>query len=170
MTTEFSDFRDSCTKNEPSFVYYYRGNIVIESKQVSRRFLPSISNWQWTRIKLATRGASSRGTIDRLPGRRGERSDRATRRSLRLLRSAPGAICRPAKRSLESTVSRLHCPGSQVLGNHHLGLLTNAKASAINEHLAECPYCEAELEALKRFLIEPELLADDRAGHENCIR
>jgi hypothetical protein len=32
MTTEFSDFRNSCTKNAPSFVYYYRGNIAIESK------------------------------------------------------------------------------------------------------------------------------------------
>jgi hypothetical protein len=57
---------------------------------------------------------------------------------------------------------RLPCPDSQALGDYHLGLLAEAKALAIKGHLAECPYCPAELEALKQFLAESERPADGR--------
>ena len=55
---------------------------------------------------------------------------------------------------------RLHCPQSQVLGDYYLGLLPEAEVMAIQAHLAECPYCPAELEDLRRFLAESGLCAN----------
>jgi anti-sigma factor RsiW len=55
---------------------------------------------------------------------------------------------------------RLHCPQSQVLGEYYLGLLPEAEVMAIQAHLAECPYCPAELEDLRRFLAESGLCAN----------
>jgi anti-sigma factor RsiW len=59
---------------------------------------------------------------------------------------------------------RRRCPGSQTLGDFHLGLLTEVEASAIRKHLIECPHCAAELEALKQFLTDPEISANGRFG------
>ena len=53
-----------------------------------------------------------------------------------------------------------HCPQSQVLGDYYLGLLAEAEALAIQAHLAECPYCPAELEDLRQFLAESGLCAN----------
>jgi anti-sigma factor RsiW len=66
------------------------------------------------------------------------------------------------QRDLLRALYRLHCPDSQALGDYHLGLLAEAKALAIKEHLAECPYCPNELEALKQFLAEFEFPANGR--------
>ncbi len=66
------------------------------------------------------------------------------------------------QRDLLRILYRLHCPDSQALGEYHLGLLAAAEASAVREHLAECPYCPAELEALRQFLAESEVPADYR--------
>jgi anti-sigma factor RsiW len=66
------------------------------------------------------------------------------------------------QRDLLRALFRLPCPGSQALGDYHLGLLAEAKTLTIKEHLAECPYCPAELEALKEFLAESEFPANGR--------
>jgi anti-sigma factor RsiW len=63
------------------------------------------------------------------------------------------------QRVLLRALYRLHCPQSQVLGEYYLGLLAEAEVVAIQAHLAECPYCPAELEDLKRFLAESGLSA-----------
>jgi anti-sigma factor RsiW len=63
------------------------------------------------------------------------------------------------QRVLLRALYRLHCPRSQVLGDYYLGLLAEAEVLAIQAHLAECPYCPAELEALKRFLAATKLPA-----------
>jgi anti-sigma factor RsiW len=60
---------------------------------------------------------------------------------------------------------RVHCPCSQALGDYHLGLLAEAEASAVKEHMAECPYCMAEIETLKQFLAESEVSADYRKSN-----
>jgi anti-sigma factor RsiW len=64
---------------------------------------------------------------------------------------------------------RLHCPDSQVLGDYHMGLLAEAKASTIREHLVECPYCAAELEALKQFLASANSPPAAKPNGGNCI-
>jgi anti-sigma factor RsiW len=63
------------------------------------------------------------------------------------------------QRVLLRALYRLHCPQSQVLGEYYLGLLSEAEVLAIQAHLAECPYCPAELEDLRRFLAESGLSA-----------
>jgi anti-sigma factor RsiW len=63
------------------------------------------------------------------------------------------------QRVLLKAFYRLHCPQSQVLGEYYLGLLPEAEVVAIQVHLAECPYCPAELEDLRRFLAESGLSA-----------
>ncbi len=66
---------------------------------------------------------------------------------------------------LSRVLYRLHCPCSQALGDYHLGLLAEAEASAVREHLAECPYCTAEIETLRQFLAESEVPADYRKSN-----
>jgi anti-sigma factor RsiW len=73
------------------------------------------------------------------------------------------------QRNLLKALYRLHCPGSQAWGDCHLGLLTEAKALAVSEHLAECPYCGDELEALQQSLAQSELPAGRQAEGRGCI-
>jgi anti-sigma factor RsiW len=63
------------------------------------------------------------------------------------------------QRVLLRALYRLHCPQSLVLGEYYLGLLPEAEVAAIQAHLAECPYCPAELEDLRQFLAESGLPA-----------
>lgn len=58
------------------------------------------------------------------------------------------------QRDLLQILFRCRCPSSMTLGDYHLGLLTEAEATVIEAHLAECPYCPAELEDLSQFLLE----------------
>lgn len=54
---------------------------------------------------------------------------------------------------------RLTCPGSQELGEYHLGLLNPDRAAAIQQHLSECPYCTREDLQLENYLrvLEPTI-------------
>jgi anti-sigma factor RsiW len=61
------------------------------------------------------------------------------------------------QRVLLRALYRRHCPQSQVLSDYYLGLLAEAEIMAIQAHLAECPYCPAELEDLRQFLAESGL-------------
>jgi anti-sigma factor ChrR (cupin superfamily) len=53
---------------------------------------------------------------------------------------------------------RAFCPEPLELGEYQLGMLSSQQANKIQTHLAECPYCRAELAQLRSFLEE---LAND---------
>ncbi len=56
--------------------------------------------------------------------------------------------------SLKAALYRITCPDSATLGNFHLGLLPEAAATQISDHLAICPHCVREIEQLEVFLAE----------------
>lgn len=56
--------------------------------------------------------------------------------------------------SLKAALYRITCPDSATLGNFHLGLLPEAAATEIADHVAICPHCVRELEQLEAFLAE----------------
>jgi hypothetical protein len=53
---------------------------------------------------------------------------------------------------LTAHLYRLTCPGSQELGEYHLGLLSPDRAVAIQQHLLECPHCAREVLQLEDYL------------------
>ncbi|MBK7897544.1 MAG: hypothetical protein IPJ90_22215 [Anaerolineaceae bacterium] len=56
--------------------------------------------------------------------------------------------------SLKAALYRITCPDSAALGHYHLGLLPDAAATPIAEHLAICPHCTQEIAQLEAFLVE----------------
>jgi hypothetical protein len=50
---------------------------------------------------------------------------------------------------------RRTCPDTDELGDFHLGVLSAARARAIEQHLARCPFCAREMVQYGRFLGEP---------------
>ncbi len=53
---------------------------------------------------------------------------------------------------LTARLYRLTCPASEELGEYHLGLLSPDQASAIRQHLKECPHCTREVFQLESYL------------------
>lgn len=51
---------------------------------------------------------------------------------------------------------RAACPGTLELGEYHLGLAPAGAADSIRQHLAQCPYCRAELAQLSTFMRQPD--------------
>jgi anti-sigma factor RsiW len=89
MAAEFSDFRNSCTKNAPFFVYYYRGNIV------------------------RLRGEHLIAYLD------GE-ADEVIKQHIKACDFCAARLERYAalQSDLLGALYRLHCPGSQPLGDY----------------------------------------------------
>jgi hypothetical protein len=56
---------------------------------------------------------------------------------------------------LTANLYRHTCPDTDELGDLHLNLLPEAKARAIERHLAHCPYCSRELVQYRDFLGDP---------------
>jgi hypothetical protein len=55
---------------------------------------------------------------------------------------------------LRSRLHRLTCPSPIELGEYHLRLLAPAQATAVAQHLRECPHCAQEVAQLKGYLSE----------------
>jgi anti-sigma factor RsiW len=55
---------------------------------------------------------------------------------------------------LTSHLYRLECPTPHELGEYQMGILTQAQAAAVAEHLIECPHCIAEVAQLNRYLAD----------------
>lgn len=49
---------------------------------------------------------------------------------------------------------RLECPKSEILGEYHLGLLSQRQSIDVAKHLLECPHCTRELDQLTDYLSE----------------
>lgn len=56
---------------------------------------------------------------------------------------------------LRARLHRLTCPLPMELGEYHLRLLAPAQATAVAQHLRECPHCTREFAQLKGYLSEP---------------
>ncbi len=56
---------------------------------------------------------------------------------------------------LTARLHRLTCPLPMELGEYHLRLLAPAQATAVDQHLRECPHCAREVAQLKGYLSEP---------------
>jgi len=56
---------------------------------------------------------------------------------------------------LRTRLHRLTCPLPMELGEYHLRLLAPAQATAVDQHLRECPHCAREVAQLKGYLSEP---------------
>jgi len=56
---------------------------------------------------------------------------------------------------LRARLHRLTCPLPMELGEYHLRLLAPAQATAVDQHLRECPHCAREVAQLKGYLNEP---------------
>ena len=55
---------------------------------------------------------------------------------------------------LTASLYRLHCPDSIELGEYNLGFVTGSRATFINQHLSECPYCNREVAQLDSFMAQ----------------
>jgi hypothetical protein len=53
---------------------------------------------------------------------------------------------------LTSKLYRRDCPPAHILGEYHLGMLSNEIAAAVRLHLGVCVHCAAEVTALSDFL------------------
>ena len=47
---------------------------------------------------------------------------------------------------------RWDCPPVAQLSDYHLGLLSEAEAKPLTQHLAHCPHCQSELTQLRHYL------------------
>jgi hypothetical protein len=56
---------------------------------------------------------------------------------------------------LRARLHRLTCPLPMELGESHLRLLAPAQATAVDQHLRECPHCAQEVAQLRGYLNEP---------------
>jgi anti-sigma factor RsiW len=61
---------------------------------------------------------------------------------------------------LKQNLYRWNCPPSQQLGEYQLGLLSPQEAAEVQNHLASCPLCMAELTALATFLANDPMLVE----------
>jgi hypothetical protein len=61
---------------------------------------------------------------------------------------------------LTGKLYRWDCPSNQVLGEYHLGLLSNDVATAVKIHLSMCVLCTAELATLANFLANDPMLVE----------
>lgn len=61
---------------------------------------------------------------------------------------------------LTSKLYRWDCPPAQILGEYHLGLLSNEIAAAVRLHLGLCVHCAAEVTALSDFLARDPMLVE----------
>jgi hypothetical protein len=59
-----------------------------------------------------------------------------------------------------SKLYRWDCPPNQILGEYHLGLLSNGLAAAVKMHLSNCVLCTAEVAALTEFLANDSILVE----------
>ncbi len=55
---------------------------------------------------------------------------------------------------LTARLYRLPCPSPAELGDYHLGMLPTAQATAVAQHLRECPHCTREVGQLRDYLRE----------------
>ena len=55
---------------------------------------------------------------------------------------------------LTAALYRVICPDSTELGEYHLGFVTGSRATFIDQHLNECPYCSREVAQLDSFLTQ----------------
>jgi anti-sigma factor RsiW len=60
------------------------------------------------------------------------------------------------QQALRAALYRIDCPDAQTLGEYHLGLLAPADQAAIEEHMANCSLCMADIGKLDRFLEETD--------------
>lgn len=73
------------------------------------------------------------------------------------------------ERKLRATLYRAFCPDSTELGEYHLGLLSTDRRRELRAHLAECPHCTNELEALRSFMdsVSADLAPNPQKGQES---
>ena len=62
--------------------------------------------------------------------------------------------------TLTSKLYRWDCPPSQVLGEYQLGMLSKELITAVNNHLAMCVLCAAEVATLTEFLAHDPVLVE----------
>src|SRR6266567_8284562 len=62
--------------------------------------------------------------------------------------------------ALTSKLYRWDCPPNQMLGDYHLGLLSKELTAAVENHLAKCVHCAAEVAALTEFLANDPIIAE----------
>ncbi|MBE0689280.1 MAG: zf-HC2 domain-containing protein [Anaerolineae bacterium] len=103
-------------------------------------------------------------------------ADEETQRHLAL---CPGCSARLAdmkqfEDALMKRLGRFDCPPAQELTDYQFGMLDEAKATAVRQHLASCPRCQDELALLTPFLDDDEtavLLKEvERDDAPNVIR
>jgi anti-sigma factor RsiW len=69
-------------------------------------------------------------------------------------------VYRRLELTLMRSLYRWDCPPAQVLGEYHLGLLSNEMAVAVRFHLGTCMRCAGELALLSEFLAVDPVLAE----------
>ncbi len=62
------------------------------------------------------------------------------------------------ERVLTGKLFRFDCPPNQMLGEYHLGMLSQHQASLVSNHLRICGFCNTEIAQLKSFLGADPLL------------
>src|SRR5437773_2610018 len=65
---------------------------------------------------------------------------------------------RQMDRRLVSKLYRWDCPPNMILGEYHLGMLSDDQAAEIQKHLSMCVLCSAEVAALNEFLAQDPIL------------
>ncbi len=58
------------------------------------------------------------------------------------------------EKRLAAQLYRVTCPTVDQLGEYHLHILTGSQATAIKQHLNDCPHCQAELTQLQTYLAD----------------
>jgi len=63
------------------------------------------------------------------------------------------------EKRLTVALFRATCPDTIELGEYHLGMLSEPRATFVEQHLGECPYCSREIAQLDAFLtqVKPDL-------------
>lgn len=67
---------------------------------------------------------------------------------------------------LKAKLHRVDCPETLQLGEYKLGLLNRKRVNIIEEHVADCPHCQRELDQLQAYLQEdtPQARLDHLKG------
>ncbi len=60
-----------------------------------------------------------------------------------------------------SSPARTLCPEAHLAGEYALGLMSPVESSKLRQHLAQCPYCTAESDQIRGWLLEPDSWLDD---------
>jgi anti-sigma factor RsiW len=79
------------------------------------------------------------------------------------------AAYRRMERTLIKKLYRWDCPPNQTLGEYQLGLLSNAQAAQVREHLNQCVLCAAEVTALNEFLANDPMLVERVAAAPQSV-